>query len=100
MIDQLVRTIVEGARDEIERAATRRELDEVLVKCLGTRGALSQLLRSLPDLPPAERPIVGREANEAKTGIESELEAKQARLESAERRARLAADRPDLTLPG
>jgi phenylalanyl-tRNA synthetase alpha chain len=100
MTDQRVRTIVEGAREEIERAATRRDLDEVRVKYLGKRGVLTQLLRSLPELPPAERPIVGREANEAKTGIESELGAKQTQLEGAERRARLAADRPDLTLPG
>jgi phenylalanyl-tRNA synthetase alpha chain len=100
MADQRVRTIVEGAREEIERAVTRRDLDEVRVKYLGKRGTLTQLLRALPGLPPAERPIVGREANEAKAGIESELEARQAILEGAERRARLAADRPDLTLPG
>ena len=100
MADQRVHTIVEGAREEIERAATRRDLDEVRVKYLGKRGTLTQLLRALPGLPPAERPIVGREANEAKAGLESELEARQAVLEGAERRARLAADRPDLTLPG
>ena len=100
MADQRVRTIVEGAREEIERAATRRDLDEVRVKYLGRRGALTQLLRALPGLPPAERPVVGREANEAKAGIESELEARRTVLEGLERRARLAADRPDLTLPG
>jgi phenylalanyl-tRNA synthetase alpha chain len=100
MVDQRVRTIVEGAREDIERAATRRDLDEVRVKYLGKRGALTQLLRALPGLPPAERPVVGREANEAKAGIESELEARQTVLEGLERRARLAAERPDLTLPG
>ncbi len=76
MADQRVHTIVEGAREEIERAATRRDLDEVRVKYLGKRGTLTQLLRALPGLPPAERPIVGREANEAKAGLESELEAR------------------------
>ena len=100
MADQRVQTIVEGARGEIERAATRRDLDEVRVKYLGKRGTLTQLLRALPGLPPADRPIVGREANEAKAGLESELEAREAVLEGVERRARLAADRPDLTLPG
>jgi phenylalanyl-tRNA synthetase alpha chain len=100
MKDQRVRAIVEGAREEIERAATSRDLDEVRVKYLGKRGALTQLLRAVPGLPPAERPAVGREANEAKAGIESELEARQTVLEGLERRARLAADRPDLTLPG
>ncbi len=100
MADQRVRTIIEGAREEIERAATRRDLDEVRVKYLGKRGVLTQLLRALPSLPVAERPVVGREANDAKTGIEAALAARQAVLDGAERRARLAADQPDLTLPG
>jgi phenylalanyl-tRNA synthetase alpha chain len=100
MVDKRVRTIVDGAREEIERAVTRRDLEEVRVKYLGKRGALTQLLRALPGLPPAERPVVGREANDAKAQIESELGARVAVLESLERRARLAADRPDLTLPG
>ena len=100
MTDTRVRTIVDGAREEIERAATRRDLDEARVRYLGKKGALTQLLRALPDLAPAERPVVGREANLAKAEIESVLEARQAALESVERRARLAADRPDLTLPG
>ena len=89
MADQRVQTIVEGAREEIERATTRRDLDEVRVKYLGKRGTLTQLLRALPGLPPAERPIVGKEANAAKAGLESELEARQTLLEG-----------PDLTLPG
>jgi phenylalanyl-tRNA synthetase alpha chain len=100
MADQRVQTIVEGAREEIERATTRRDLDEVRVKYLGKRGTLTQLLRALPGLPPAERPIIGKEANAAKAGLESELDAREAELEGLERRARLAADRPDLTLPG
>ncbi len=100
MSDTRVRTIVDGAREEIERAATRRDLDEARVRYLGKKGALTQLLRALPDLPSAERPVVGREANLAKAEIESVLEGRLAALESLERRARLAADRPDLTLPG
>ena len=100
MVDTRVRTIIDGAREEIERAATRRDLEEVRVKYLGKRGTLTQLLRSLPSLPAADRPLVGREANLAKTEIESELEGRGALLEGVERRARLAADRPDLTLPG
>jgi phenylalanyl-tRNA synthetase alpha chain len=100
MNDQRVRTIIKDAREEIERAATPRDLEEVRVKYLGKRGVLTQLLRALPGLPPAERPLLGREANEAKAGIESELESRQTVLAGAERRARLAADRPDLTLPG
>ncbi|HEV8310648.1 MAG TPA: phenylalanine--tRNA ligase subunit alpha [Methylomirabilota bacterium] len=100
MADKRVRAIVKGALEELERAGSRRDLEQVRVKYLGKKGLLTQLLRAMPSLPPAERPIVGREANEAKTEIEAELGRRLAAVESAERRARLAADRVDLTLPG
>jgi len=95
-----VRSIVEGAQGEIARATTRRELEDVRVRYLGKKGLLTQLLRSMPTLPPAERPVVGREANEAKDVIEAALTARAVTVEGLERRARLAATAVDLTLPG
>jgi len=100
MADARVRSIVEEARAEIARAATRQDLEQVRVRYLGKKGVLTQLLRSVPGLPADERPRVGREANDAKTGIEGELQARLGTVEADERRARLAADRIDLTLPG
>jgi phenylalanyl-tRNA synthetase alpha chain len=100
MADHRVHTIVEEARAEIERAGTRQDLEQVRARYLGKKGTLTLLLRSVPALPPAERPIVGREANEAKAGLESQLDARLATLLDLERRARLAADRVDLSLPG
>src|SRR5581483_5767791 len=50
-----------GRQGEIARATTRRELEDVRVRYLGKKGLLTQLLRSMPTLPPAERPVVGRE---------------------------------------
>jgi hypothetical protein len=44
MADQRVQTIVEGAREEIERATTRRDLDEVRVKYLGTHSLSSTVV--------------------------------------------------------
>ncbi len=100
MADKRVRAILKGAREEVERAATSRDLEQVRVKYLGKKGLLTQLLRSMPALPTAERPVVGREANEAKTEIEAALAERLAAVEKVERRARLAADVVDLTLPG
>jgi phenylalanyl-tRNA synthetase alpha chain len=100
MADQRVRTIVEGARAEIERATTRQDLEQIRIRYLGKKGALTQLLRSVPALSPAERPVVGREANDAKARLEADLAARLAAVEMHERQARLAAGRLDLTLPG
>ncbi len=100
MSDQRVRSIVEGARGEIARATTRQALEDVRIRYLGKKGLLTQLLRSMAALPPAERPVVGREANEAKEAIEAALTARAVIVEGLERRARLAATAVDLTLPG
>jgi phenylalanyl-tRNA synthetase alpha chain len=100
MPDKRIRAIVQGAAEELERAASRQDLEQVRVKYLGKKGALTQLLRSVPALPPAERPVIGRETNEAKAEIEAALAARLSAVDQIERRARLAADRVDLTLPG
>jgi phenylalanyl-tRNA synthetase alpha chain len=100
MAETRVHALVAEARAEIQRATTRQALEQVRIRYLGKRGVLTQLLRSVPTLPPAERPVVGREANEAKVRIEAELTARLAAVEGIERRTRLAAERPDLTLPG
>jgi phenylalanyl-tRNA synthetase alpha chain len=100
MPDQRIRAILTGALDELERARTSQDLEQTRVKYLGKKGLLTQFLRSMPSLPPAERPVVGREANQAKEEIEAALTNRLGTLTGAERQARLAAERVDLTLPG
>jgi len=100
MADRRVRAILKGAVEDLEGAATSQALEAVRIKYLGKRGLVTQLLRSMPTLAPAERPVVGREANEAKAEIEAELGRRLERVQEAERRVRLAEDRVDLTLPG
>jgi phenylalanyl-tRNA synthetase alpha chain len=100
MPDKRIRAILDGAADELARATTSQAVEQVRVRYLGKKGLLTQLLRSVPALPPAERPVVGREANDAKAHIEAELERRLGALAGAERKARLAADRVDLSLPG
>ncbi len=100
MPDKRVRAIVKGAREDLERAGTSQELEQVRVKYLGKKGLLTQLLRAMPTLPAAERPVVGREANEAKLEIEAELTRRRETVAGAERQRRLAAERIDVTLPG
>ena len=64
-------------------------------------GALSALLKSLGELPDADRREAGQELNAAKAAIEQRLEALGAGLErAAARRSSLREDRLDATLPG
>jgi phenylalanyl-tRNA synthetase alpha chain len=96
----LVDAVAAEARAAIARAATSAELEQIRVRYLGRQGVLTSLLRSLGTLPPAERPLVGAAANEAKRELETALEHRLAASLEEERRRQREGARVDLTLPG
>ena len=100
MADTHVQEIMAAALEELARARSSHDVEHVRVKYLGKKGVLTLLLRSVPRLPANERPIVGREANEAKAEIESEIERRLAERKAEEHRLRLQLQKIDLTLPG
>ncbi|UCC63237.1 MAG: phenylalanine--tRNA ligase subunit alpha [Anaerolineae bacterium] len=67
---------------------------------LSRRGELTQLLRSVGQLPPEERPGAGRRANEFKAALEVAYEQRQADLKRQARAQALTTERVDVTLPG
>ncbi|MFM7582971.1 MAG: phenylalanine--tRNA ligase subunit alpha [Caldilinea sp.] len=67
---------------------------------LGRKGKLTALLRGLGQLSPAERPLVGRQANQVKELLEGALAARQAAIAAEELQRSLAAEGIDVTLPG
>ena len=95
-----VDAIIEEARGAAVAARSAAELEQVRVRVLGRQGVLTQLLRSLGTLSPAERPLVGAAANEAKRELEALLEARLAQAREAEREQARRQQRLDLTLPG
>ena len=100
MADKRVGEILMGARGEAARAKSSADLKQIRVKYLGRQGILTQFLRSLASIPAAERPEVGRLANQAKAEIETLLGQRLAEVRAAERRRELESERVDLTLPG
>ena len=88
------------AEGAIGGASEPAELEELRVRYLGRKSALTQVLRSIGELPPEERGPVGQGANRVRQALEGLIEAKDAELGSAELQRRLAEDRIDVTLPG
>jgi len=76
------------------------ELEDVRVRFLGRKAELPNLLRGVAQLPPSERGVVGRAANEARKALEAAIAAREAELAAAELDSRLATDVVDVTLPG
>jgi phenylalanyl-tRNA synthetase alpha chain len=95
-----VDAILEEARGAAGAARTATELEDIRVRVLGRQGALTQLLRSLGALPPAERPLVGAAANEAKRELEALLAQRLEEAREGERARARGQQRLDLTLPG
>jgi phenylalanyl-tRNA synthetase alpha chain len=82
-----------AARDGAAVEALRHDL-------LGRSGALTSLMRELGSVPAAERPELGRLANEVRTEIEAAIASRLAEASAGDLDARLAAERLDMSGPG
>lgn len=95
---------LEGLRDEtlaaISKAETSDALEEVRIGVLGKKGSLTSVLRSMRDVAPEERPIVGKLSNEVRDVIEAALAERKTLLKAAELDAQLEGSAVDITLPG
>jgi len=92
--------LVARARQAIGRAADLAALDAVRVAWLGKKGSLTELLKGLGALTPAERPAAGQVINDAKQVVQQALDARRADLEAAALAAQLEAAAVDVTLAG
>jgi phenylalanyl-tRNA synthetase alpha chain len=97
LIAELDRLAVEFA-GEVGALATEQQIRAAQARYLGKKGKVSELMKALGKLPPAERPAVGEAANRAKSGIESAVDARLATLAEASLSADLARVE-DVTLP-
>jgi len=88
------------ALELIGQASDRRELDDIRVRFLGKKGALTGLLKQLGQMPPEQRREAGQAVNQAKQSLEREIAERLEALRSQELQQRLAAERIDVTLPG
>lgn len=73
MKEQLER-IKEEALKQIEASEALERLNEIRVSYLGKKGELTNILKSMKDVAPEDRPKVGQLVNEARAVIEGKLE--------------------------
>lgn len=92
--------LVTQALEAVQQAADINALEQLRVQYLGKKGELTQVMKTLGNIPPEERPQVGAMVNDAKQRVQSVLNARKSDMEAAALNARLAAERVDVTLPG
>ncbi|MBW7458787.1 phenylalanine--tRNA ligase subunit alpha [Paenibacillus sepulcri] len=88
------------ALQELGHVANPQQLNDLRVKYLGKKGALTEILRGMGGLSAEERPVIGQVGNDVRAAIEAVIEEKQAVFQQAETENRLRAETIDVTLPG
>lgn len=92
--------ILQEAKEQLEKAKSLAETDDVRVKMLGKKGQLTQILRGMGKLAPEEKKELGQAANKVRREIESLLEKKLAQVKAAAKEAQFRLEKIDVTEPG
>ncbi len=92
--------IISDAKQELDKAESTKELNEIRQQNLGKKGAFTQILKSLGALSPDERPQAGKIINEARMMFENMLSEQEKKLKSLEKQLKLSLETIDVTLPG
>lgn len=88
------------ALEKLQEVKDANNLNDLRVKFLGKKGALTEILRGMGGLSAEERPLIGQVANEVRGAIEEFIEQKQEAFQREETERRLQEETIDVTLPG
>ena len=88
------------AKKELDEASAERDVEELRIRYLGRKGAVTGLLKGLKNVPPEERPAVGNQLNKLKNELEDTISATLHRFIKQRREEQLVTERIDVTLPG
>jgi phenylalanyl-tRNA synthetase alpha chain len=88
---------VETALASLDEA---KSIDQLRVKYLGKRGLITLAVREIGKLPPAERPLMGKVANDVKAMIEQLIDLRLAEVQAQQLQKTLLSQALDVTLPG
>ncbi len=91
--------IMDDALSQINASEQMDKLNEIKVSFLGKKGELTSVLKSMKDVAPEDRPMVGQLVNDARNAIEAKIDEKKAKFEKAILEARLQNETIDVTLP-
>jgi len=92
--------ILQEVKEQLQKASTIVETEDIRVKILGKKGQLTEILRSMGKLSADERKELGLAANQARADIENLLDEKFAMLKEAAREGKFRLEKIDVTEPG
>jgi phenylalanyl-tRNA synthetase alpha chain len=97
-LEEQLTSLKETAPREFAGASDASTIENVRIKYLGRQGLLPELMKQLGGIPAEERGRMGKLANEAKTVVQTALDARLKEIEAAQAQQKTAGFDP--TLPG
>lgn len=99
-MEQELKNLETQALEDLKKVQNLNELEALGIKYLGRKdGLITNIMKSLKDLPVEQKPIIGPLANKTKTTIEQAFEDKRKSIESAEIAKQLSKEFFDTTIP-
>jgi phenylalanyl-tRNA synthetase alpha chain len=96
-MDNSIDQIYQEALQELKAATESQAVEAIRVRYLGRKGAITQFLRNISQLPAEQRPSAGKRANECKNLLEKACKETTRKLETA---GEVASAGIDVSLPG
>ncbi len=69
-----INKLKEEGLDQIKQAKNQKMLDKIRVELMGRKGELTQILHSMKDIAPENRPKVGQEVNQVRDILQKQLD--------------------------
>jgi len=88
------------ALSELEQVSDEVSLQNLKAKFVGRKGGITEIVKSMKDVLPQDRPKMGMLINEVKTFVETLFEEKSNQIKEDKRKRAIAEEKIDVTLPG
>ncbi len=98
-MNENLQKILDEAKTRIAAAESLEDLNDIRVQMLGKKGRITDVMKSMRELPPEERPAFGQMVNGLRQMVEETMETRKRLLAAKVREAKLAAETIDVTLP-
>lgn len=99
MMKEQIQSIKKNSIKEIEMCQNEKELNELKVKYLGRKGALTAVLRRMSTLTQEEKPIIGSLVNEIRDELENLISEKEKEFKKQQLSKKIENENIDVTEP-
>jgi len=100
IMKEQLEAILQQALADIAGGLSEEELQDIRVKYLGKKGALTTVMKGIGALSAEERPIIGQVVNNVRSRLEEAIETALAIIRNTRKSESLRKERIDVTLPG